>query len=225
MYATTMLTEMFGGRVSLVRPIMTFSPPAPPIRWEISMLPGAHTETLPSKTEEDLGNGNDIAWVANNVREPVFIDRGAGDDVINAGNGNSILLGGAGDDLLFAGSGRNLVIGGIGNDVLAASKSGGSILIGGSTNHDANEQALRDILAEWSSNRWRQERSAHVTDGSGSANRINRGAFLNSSTLIDDGVVDIVFGDSQRDWIFERPARPRFRPAVRPWLEILAAMH
>ena len=102
----------------------------------------------------DLGDGNDVASVASNIRLPVFIDGGAGDDVLIAGNGNTILLGGAGDDQLIAGAGRNLLIGGEGRDLLAAvRRAGGSILIGGSTAHDANDQALGAVLAEWSSDR------------------------------------------------------------------------
>ena len=102
------------------------------------------------------------------MRVPVFIDGGAGDDVLAAGGGNAILLGGAGKDQLFAGAGRNLLIGGAGSDVLSAGLSGGSILIGGSTSHDANDVALRAILAEWSSSRSLSERIANLTDGSGS---------------------------------------------------------
>ena len=67
-----------------------------------------------------LGDGNDVALVASDIRLPMFIDGGAGDDVLIAGNGNTILLGGAGDDILFAGAGRNLLIGGEGRDLLAA---------------------------------------------------------------------------------------------------------
>jgi Ca2+-binding RTX toxin-like protein len=173
----------------------------------------------------ELGNGNDIATVFSQLLMPVIIDGGAGNDLLTAGSGNAILLGGAGDDQLFAGSGRNILIGGDGRDLLATAASGGSILIGGRTAHDANDQALRDILAEWSSSRSLQQRIANLTDGSGTPSRLNRGAFLNSSTLVDDGVVDVVFGDSRRDWFlrFSRdlvidssPSRRiAFRPPIR----------
>src|SRR5262249_17694940 len=45
-----------------------------------------------------LGDGDDVATVAGDVRVPVLMDGGAGDDVLVGGGGDDLLLGGAGND-------------------------------------------------------------------------------------------------------------------------------
>jgi Ca2+-binding RTX toxin-like protein len=136
-----------------------------------------------------------------------LLDGGDGDDVLTAGDGNTILLGGAGDDVLRAGTGRNLLIGGAGTDLLfsEAGRRGGSTLVGGGTAFDTNQEALDALLAEWSSDRPLRTRIANLRDGSGSRHRLNGDYFLNADTLIDDGVADLLFGDSRRDWFLAFP--------------------
>ena len=65
---------------------------------------------------------------------------------------------------------------------------------------DGNDAALHAILAEWSSDRSLRTRIADLTDGSGSRHRLNGDYFLNGDTLLDDGVADLLFGDSRQDW-------------------------
>jgi hypothetical protein len=73
-------------------------------------------------------------------------------------------------------------------------------LIGGSTALDANDAALSDVLAEWSSSRPRSTRIANIEQGSGSGRRLNGDAFLEPAALIDDGARDVLSGSAQRDW-------------------------
>ena len=58
----------------------------------------------------------------------IFVDAGAGDDVVIGGAGNDTLLGGDGDDVLLGGAGLDLLNGGNGDDIeiqgLAALSSG-----------------------------------------------------------------------------------------------------
>ncbi len=69
---------------------------------------------------------------------------------VTAGIGNSLLVGNANANVLIGGTGRNILIGGAGSDTLDASRSlSDNILIGGTTDYDANLAALNVIFAEW----------------------------------------------------------------------------
>lgn len=137
-----------------------------------------------------------------------LLDGGVGNDTLTAGAGNNILLGGAGDDTLNGSTGRSVLIGGLGVDSLFAGFAGrsGSVLIGGTTTLDANEAALRMILAEFASTRSLAVRIANLTNGSGSGQRLNGNSFFNSATLIDDALSNLLFGDSRFDWFLPFPA-------------------
>lgn len=81
-----------------------------------------------------------------------FIQGGAGNNVINAGNGSNIVQGGGGNDTLSAGNGSDIIYGGSGNDVINTN-SGNDRLIGGAGNDtlrggDAGENFV-DVFA-WS---------------------------------------------------------------------------
>jgi Ca2+-binding RTX toxin-like protein len=170
---------------------------------------GRNTLALVGEIEELIGSAYDDVLIGNDLGN---IIRGlGGNDVLIAGAGDSVLVGGDGDDTLIGGAGRDILIGGAGRDVLigdppgGAGRHGGSILIGGSTAYDDNDAALRALLAEWSSHRPLRTRIANLTDGSGSRHRLNGDYFLNSDTLIDDGVTDVLFGDSRVDWFLPFP--------------------
>jgi hypothetical protein len=154
-------------------------------------------ETLIGTRYNDVLTGNN----ANNVIRGL-----GGNDVLIAGRGNTVLVGGLGHDVLIAGRGRDVLIAGSGPAVLlgAGPSSGGSILIGGSTAYDTNDQALRRILAEWDSDRPLATRIRDLTDGSGRTDRLNGSSFLNDKTL-HAGAADILFGDSRVDWFLPFP--------------------
>jgi hypothetical protein len=91
--------------------------------------------------------------------------------------------------------GRDAVIGGNGTDTLFG-VAHDDILIAGPTTHDEDDPALQAILAEWTSSNSYATRVNNLRNGSGA-----NGVFvLNSSTVSDDGLTDILWGDSGLDW-------------------------
>jgi Ca2+-binding RTX toxin-like protein len=89
-----------------------------------------------------LGDGNDHADLADNIKLPVLMDGGAGNDHLNAGRelaimlggeGNDKLVGGRADDRIYGGSGDDLILGGSGNDLIEAG-SGNDLVFAGAGN-------------------------------------------------------------------------------------------
>ena len=95
-----------------------------------------------------LGRGDDHLSVSNNVRIPLVVHGGAGNDHLGSGGGPSVLLGDEGNDHLGGQGGRSILIGGSGEDSLVAG-AGGDVLIGGSTATDQNDHALFSAVAAW----------------------------------------------------------------------------
>jgi Ca2+-binding RTX toxin-like protein len=127
-----------------------------------------------------------------------ILDGGAGNDEIYGGGGSNVILGGTGNDLLSAGNARDILIGGDGKDRLFGG-GGGDILIGGSTTHDSNNVDLLAIVAEWTSADSYATRINKLRNGTGGM------PALNSSTVIDDGLKDSLFGGPGQDWFFKGP--------------------
>ncbi len=155
-----------------------------------------------------------------------------GDDVLLGQDGNDRLLGDQGTDLLLGGSGRDFLLGGDDadilegggdNDILDGQDSrdvliGGTgsdrllgsghddLLIGGQTRFDNMDLTLRTILSEWTSERPYEQRTANLRgDGSSAsfADRQNENDFLIANvSVLDDGQVDFLDGQSGRDWYF-----------------------
>ena len=92
--------------------------------------------------------GDDHIAIVNEIAVPMILDGGAGNDNLNGGRGNNILLGGPGDDDLRGSINRDILIGGEGSDRLQAG-SNDDLLIGGTTVYDNNVLALLQILGEW----------------------------------------------------------------------------
>jgi Ca2+-binding RTX toxin-like protein len=151
--------------------------------------------------------GDDSITVAGSISLPAWLYGGDGNDNLNAGGGNSVLLGGAGDDKLIAGKGRNLVIGGTGADSLNGG-SGDSILIAGTTAFDNQEAALAAILAEWGSTDSYATRVANLS-GTGTGPCLNGSYFLVAGvTVLDDGKPDKITGSAGQDWFFANVLGP-----------------
>ena len=141
------------------------------------------------------GFGNDVLQGSDGSE---FISGGDGNDVITTGQGDDIVLGGAGNDVVtvLPGTGRSLVIGGLGSDTLAAGGTG-SLLIGGVTNYDANEAALRSILATWARRDLTYAlRLAQLRVGGVAAPLYP----LNITTVREDNARDTLIGSLGQDW-------------------------
>jgi ELWxxDGT repeat protein len=126
-----------------------------------------------------------------------------GNDTIDARNlsVSSVLVGGSGNDTLYGGSCRNLLVGDLGSDTLYAG-SAGDILIGGYTSYDSNttgnQTAVAYVMAEWDSTDSYTTRINKLIKGVGP-----NGAYaLNSSTVFDNNVTDLLYGGAGTDWFF-----------------------
>jgi Ca2+-binding RTX toxin-like protein len=155
------------------------------------------------------GSGND--YVAGNVGDDVLYgedgdDRlrgGFGADVLTGNVGSDVLLGMADDDNVFGGAGRDLLIGGLGLDALFG-RTEDDILIGDTTTHDANDEALLAFLDEWNEDTLIDTRIDHLEGGGG----LNDPYLLNRAALVEDGELDRLTGEEDADWFLsEDPAQ------------------
>jgi hypothetical protein len=149
------------------------------------------------------GNGGaDTIRLAGNLSVPALLFGGDGNDTLDASGStaNNVLVGGAGNEVLVGGSGRDLLIGGTGADTLRAG-SGGALLIGGTTDYDANLAALLAIMKEWG--RTDVDYNTRVKHLSGTLGGGLNGSFrLTSSTVHDDDTIDSLYGGAGLDWFF-----------------------
>src|SRR5262249_21139388 len=60
----------------------------------------------------DGGRGDDVIFIAPNVKQDAILTGGPGNDILMGGSGRSILIGGGGRDVLTGGSDSDLLIGG-----------------------------------------------------------------------------------------------------------------
>ncbi|MEX2139325.1 MAG: Ig-like domain-containing protein [Pirellulales bacterium] len=119
---------------------------------------------------------------------------GPGDDHMKGGSGDDVLLGGDGNDLLLGGQGRDLLVGGLSRDRIVGN-SGDDILIAGLLSYDPLAPEIDAIMAEWTSTRSFNERTATL----GAALLTTTG---HSPPVQDDGAYDILTGSSGQDWFF-----------------------
>ncbi|MEP3481352.1 MAG: calcium-binding protein, partial [Fuerstiella sp.] len=180
----------------------------------------------------DGGEGNDVAYGHlgdDTIEGGIGDDRlfgGFGDDTLNGGDGNDwvignagndILIGGSGNDRIWGGTGRDLLFGGSGSDDLFAG-TGDDLLIDGNTTLDTSQ--IKSVRSEWASDRSIEVRLANITDGTGSADRLNDDAFLNASTLEADEDRDRLFGQSGIDAFFASATDRTFRSAFESLLDL-----
>ncbi len=143
--------------------------------------------------------GDDDISVPNSITLPVEMYGGDGNDKLNAGNGNDILVGGLGNDQLGGGAGRDLLIGGAGTDHLTGNADD-DILIGSATIHDSNFAALQAIMKEW--NRLDLAvglRINHLKSGGG----LNGLFLLDDAAILNDGLADLLAGGSGNDLLIQ----------------------
>ena len=125
--------------------------------------------------------GNDQITVAPNVTAPAFVFAGAGNDVLRAGGGASVLVGGRGNNVLFGGAGPSILIAGTGHAQLQGG-TGAAIQIAGTTTFDANLEALKGLEAEWArSDETYEQKAAHLLG--------QQTGGLNGSYTLDDSTV------------------------------------
>jgi hypothetical protein len=87
--------------------------------------------------------------------------------------------------------------GGAGNDRLDGG-SGDDIVISGTSDHNANDAALRTVMAEWTrTDQTYAQRHTHLRLGGG----LNGTVRLNTTTVRDSGT-DSLTGGSDQDWFF-----------------------
>jgi Ca2+-binding RTX toxin-like protein len=147
--------------------------------------------------------GGDNIQIENQVTLPVLVLCGGGNNFVHTGGGPSVVVAGAGDDVIEGGSGRNVLIGGQGRDHLKAGPHG-DILIAGSTDYDANPDALRDILRQWAAPLvGYADRVARLR---GSLSGENGSAVLTPAHVHHARGIGTLEGGSDRDWFLARPA-------------------
>jgi Ca2+-binding RTX toxin-like protein len=148
---------------------------------------------------------DDIRMNAVGTYSVVFFGN-SGNDVLVAGNGNSILDGGDGNDQITGGNGNDLLIGGLGSDTVQGG-NGEDIVVAGRTSYDEGTdndvRALSSILKEWTGGGLYETRISHITGAS--AGGLNGNSYFRASgpnqNVFDDGASDTVNGGNGRDWL------------------------
>jgi hypothetical protein len=75
-------------------------------------------KTTPSMIRITLGSASDKVVVDPDVKIPVFVDSGGGNDSVNTGAGNDTVTSGSGNDVINTGIGSDYVLAGSGNDTV-----------------------------------------------------------------------------------------------------------
>lgn len=136
---------------------------------------------------------------------------GSGNDTLKGSRTrSSVIVGGAGNDAILGGDLADILVGGLGADSLRGGL-GEDILVGGRITFDTDVVGLRSIFLEWTrSDRTVDQRFVNLTNNTSSGGTlttpINGSFFLrgaedpNARTLLDDSVVDELFGGVESDW-------------------------
>src|SRR5205823_5145841 len=113
------------------------------------------------------GNGgNDNFEVKGDVKTPLVLDGGEGNDSIQGGHGSDMLLGGPGDDVLRSQDGKDVLIGGVGADNMKGDAKE-DLMIAGTTAYDSDLSSLLHVMDEWSTNQKVETRIDHLRHGTG----------------------------------------------------------
>jgi PKD repeat protein len=128
------------------------------------------------------GNGADHISVGSSANVAVEIHGGAGDDTLDGGSLDDILVGDGGNDQIFGGNGRDIAIGGTGADSLFGEVND-DVLVSGSTAIDNDSAALAAAM-----NAWVASRSVSAFSGAG--------------VITTDGDIDVLSGKQGSDTYF-----------------------
>jgi phospholipase C len=141
--------------------------------------------------------GNDHIVIDQSILLPAMIFAGDGNNSIQTGDGNTIVVGGAGKNKIEGGAGRDILIGGSGQSTIKAN-NGESILIAGTTAFGADAEALATIETEWASNDSLAVRQAAIEAGVGLVHSFA----LNNQTVHANGHHNHLVGGSGMNWFF-----------------------
>jgi phospholipase C len=141
--------------------------------------------------------GNDRIKVDSSILLPAMIFAGDGNNYIQTGNGNTVVVGGGGRNHIEGGTGRNILIGGSGRSDIHAN-GGQAILIAGTTAFGADAEALQLLENEWASTDDLTTRQTKIEGGVGIANMF----VLNDQTVHSNGQANELRGGSGMDWFF-----------------------
>jgi phospholipase C len=140
--------------------------------------------------------GNDKITVAKDVTVPAYVFASDGNDTVQGGGGQTVIVGGSGDNVLTGGGGASILIGGSGHEQLKAG-AGAALFIAGTTKFDADPEALRALEAEWSrTDETFFQKMAHLTGGATSGKNVlpntTQGVILDASTVHSHGGKDVI---------------------------------
>ena len=132
----------------------------------------------------------------------IIVGGSAGDSLIGGNNG-ALIFGGGGNDQITGGTGKDVLIGGVGADTLRGG-GGEDIVIGGRVSFESIDVGRKALFSAWSAS------SSSYLDRINSLLR-NEAApqpyYLSNhptailDTLIDDGAIDSVWGQTDLDWL------------------------
>lgn len=145
------------------------------------------------------GSGNDKLF-GNEGDDQLFGEEG--DDRLAGLDGNDLLSGGQGEDDLNGNDGQDILIGGNQIDILHGA-AGEDILIGTATTHTLDE--LKLLQLEWIKSNSFARRINDIQE------LTSIGLHLNG-TVLDDHVVDQVYGGTESDWILLPGIHATFDP-------------
>ena len=146
------------------------------------------------------GNGgNDTITIFDDLNATIAaaLYGGDGNDTLKGGKGANFLDGGDGNDTLSGNSGNDIVVGSLGADTVHGDQ-GYDVVIGGTWSQSTDLDAVNAVMAAWNTSASLDQRRTLLKAGVGT-DAIYK---LNFSTVFDDAVVDLVFGDQQKDWLW-----------------------
>ena len=142
--------------------------------------------------------GNDNVVVSRGVNANAEIYGQAGNDTLQDGGGQDIIVGGDGNDVILAAQGRDILIGGTGADSITAGPDD-DIIIAGTTSYDNDPTSLRAIMTEWvRTDKTYAQRANNIRNGGG----LNGAITLGASAVFNDSSIDSLAGASGMDWFF-----------------------
>ncbi len=145
-----------------------------------------------------FGNGGNDRIAGGAGNDHLF--GGAGLDLLIGNSGNDLLLGNLGDDILSGGSGDDRLWGGAGRDVMFGGQGrdrlygGGEqdLLVGNVATFENDNSVLRHVRDLWFVRSVPFERRVESLR-----------VVINSSSLVDDAISDLLFGQADQDWLVD----------------------